>query len=124
MNVLKWLIIFLAFTEAGWMAFDGMRALIVGDYVTPSTGEHAGQLGPWQYVVSAIGIAPRSTLMKLIFTIYGFAWLVIIVAFARGVSWARTAMLLAAVGSLWYLPVGTCTSVLVIVLMLVRMRMN
>lgn len=58
--------------------------------------------------------------VKRIFTIYGLAWLVVIIAFARGVSWPQTGMLLAAVGSLWYLPIGTMTSVL----MLVRMRMN
>ncbi len=94
MNTLKWIIVVLALTEAGWMAFDGMRALLVGDYVTPRSGPHAGQLGPWQNIVSAIGIAPRSTLMKTIFVIYGVVWLVIIAAFARNASWAETAMLL------------------------------
>ncbi len=120
MKILKWLIIILAFTEAGWMAFDGMRALILGDYVTPQSGPHAGQLGPWQNVVSAIGIAPRSTLMKTLFVIYGVAWLAIIVAFACNASWARIAMLLAALGSLWYLPVGTMMSVIIIVLLLLH----
>ncbi len=53
----------LAALEAGWMMFDGMRALIVGDYVTPKKGPYAGQLGPWSKLVSAIGLAPRSTLI-------------------------------------------------------------
>ena len=64
---LKWIIVLLAVTEAGWMTFDGLRALVVGDYVTPKTGEWAGQLGPWSRLVSAVGIEPRSTLMKCIF---------------------------------------------------------
>jgi len=39
----------LAAVEAGWMLFDGSRALIVGDYVTAKSGPYAGQLGPWTY---------------------------------------------------------------------------
>lgn len=108
----------LTLLEAGWMTFDGMRALVVGDYVTPRTGAHAGQLGPWQHAVSAVGIAPRSTTMKLIFVIYGASWLLIAVAFARGASWAWTAMVVAAVASLWYFPIGTLCSLVILALLL------
>jgi hypothetical protein len=107
----------LTLLEAGWMTFDGMRALVVGDYVTPSTGAHAGQLGPWQYAVSAVGIAPRSTAMKLIFVIYGLSWLIVAVGFARGASWGWTAMVVAAAASLWYFPVGTLCSVVQLALL-------
>jgi hypothetical protein len=106
------LVIGLALIQAGWMTFDGSRALVVGDYVTPRTGVHAGQLGPWHQLVTAVGIAPRSTLMKSIFVIYGVIWLVLILAFMRSVPWAPTAMLMAAIGALWYLPVGTVCSML------------
>jgi hypothetical protein len=41
-----WIVAALAALNGGWMTFDGARALIVGDYVTPSSGEYAGQLGP------------------------------------------------------------------------------
>jgi hypothetical protein len=44
-------------------AYDGSRALIVGDYVTPKSGAYAGQLGPWAKLVAAVGIEPRSTVM-------------------------------------------------------------
>ena len=76
MGWLRWLVIALALAEAGWMAFDGIRALVVGDYVTPRSGSYAGQLGPWARLVSAVGIGPRSTLMKAVFAVYGLAWLV------------------------------------------------
>jgi hypothetical protein len=122
MKILKWFIIVLAVTEAGWMAFDGMRALVIGDYVTPQSGEYAGQLGPWAKVFSAIGIAPRSTLMKSIFVAYGVAWLAIIAAFARGTARAKQAMLAAAIGSLWYLVIGAATSVLLIILLMIYMK--
>ena len=115
---LKWVIIVLALSEAVWMTFDGTRALVVGDYVTPRMGPHAGQLGPWSFLVSAVGIEPRSTLMKTIFAGYGATWLAIIGCFVFKVSWAWWGMLVAAAGSLWYLPVGTLISIVQTVLLL------
>ena len=96
------------------MAFDGTRALIVGDYVTVD-----GELGPWTALVEAVRIEPRSTFMKSVFAVYGVAWLVVAAFFARGARWARRGMLLAAAGSLWYLVVGTASSALQIALLLV-----
>ena len=89
------------------MTFDGTRALTVGDYVTPSSGAHAGQLGPWSRVVMSVGIPPRSTAMKLIFVVYGLTWVIIALGLAFRSGWALTAMLIAAVSTVWYLPVGT-----------------
>lgn len=42
--------------NACWMVFDGSRALLLGDYVTPAAGPYAGELGPWADVMRAIGI--------------------------------------------------------------------
>jgi hypothetical protein len=96
----------LALVEGAWMTFDGTRALAVGDYVTPSSGAHAGQLGPWNHIVRAVGIPPRSTAMKLAFVLYGLVWLLITLGFALHATWAWRAMLIAAIATLWYLPVG------------------
>jgi hypothetical protein len=63
----------------GWMTFDGGRALVTGDYITPRTGSHAGQLGPWARLVRIVRIEPRSTLMKTIFVVLGAAWLALAV---------------------------------------------
>ena len=117
MQWLRWVVIVLALAEAGWMTFDGARAFIVGDYVTPETGEYAGQLGPWAKIVSAVGIEPRSTLMKGFFVVYGLAWLFIIGCFALRFSWAWWAMLIAAAGTLWYLWTGTISGVVLISLL-------
>jgi len=117
MKWLRWVILILALTEGGWFAFDGLRALTVGDYVTPTTGRYAGQLGPWARVVSAAGLEPRSTLMKSIFAVYGLLWLVAMACFAAGWRWAWHAMLVAAIGALWYLPFGTLLSLLQVVLL-------
>lgn len=110
MKWLKCLVVLLAVSEAGWMLFDGSRALIVGDYATPQSGERQGQLGPWATVVSAVGLEPRSTLVKSVFVAYGLGWLAAAVAFCLGLRWAWPAMFLAAAGALWYLPVGTALS--------------
>jgi hypothetical protein len=107
MTWLRVALVTLGLVEGAWMAFDGTRALVVGDYVTPSTGAYAGQLGPWSYVVKAVGIPPRSKAMKLAFVAYGAAWLTIAFGVATRSPWAWRAMLIAAIATLWYLPVGT-----------------
>ncbi len=119
MTWLRWVIVALAAAEAGFMAFDGARALVVGDYVTPRSGPYAGKLGPWTSLIKAVGLEPRSTPMKAIFVVYGVAWLAILVAFAAGTQWAWLAMLIAAIGSLWYLVPGTIISLVIIGLLFV-----
>ena len=112
MSIAMALVVALAFIEGSWMTFDGTRALIVGDYVTPRAGAHAGQLGPWHHLVSVVGIAPRSDAMKLIFIAYGIGWLVIAVGLLRGAPWAWMAAMIAAIATLWYLPIGTLCSLI------------
>jgi hypothetical protein len=109
MNWKTWLAVVLVIFTAGWMLFDGARALIAGDYVTPTTGQYVGQLGPWSNLVEAIGIEPRSTLMKSIFVVYGLAW-------------ARGAMIIVCILGLWFLPIGTVTNLISLILLLIRER--
>lgn len=110
MKKLAWLVIMMALIEGGWLAYDGARALILGDYVTPSSGEYAGQLGPWTNLVTAIGIEPRSTLMKSIHLGLGLAFLTAIYRYARGWRGGWRNMLACAILGLWYLPFGTLLS--------------
>ena len=111
-----WVVAGLVILNGGWMGFDGVRALLVGDYVTPRTGRHSGQLGPWSKVVEGIGIGPRSTLMKWIFVGYGAGSLLAMLAFVVDVPGAWWGVLVAAMLGLWYLPFGTLINVVVIVL--------
>jgi len=89
-----WIIVILVTFTAGWMLFDGSRALITGDYVTPKSGEYADQLGPWSNLVKAVGIEPRSTLMKSIFVGYGLAAFVVLACFVFGLARGRTALMI------------------------------
>lgn len=112
----RWTVIVLATVVAGWMLYDGTRALIVGDYTTAASGTYAGKLGPWSGVVEAVGIAPRSTGMKAFFVLYGLAGLAVTAAFVAGLR-VRRAMLAAAVGCLWFLPFGTISGIAQIILL-------
>lgn len=110
-------IIILVVLTAGWMLFDGARALTIGDYVTSSTGEYAGQLGPWASLVAAIGIEPRSTFMKLVFVLYGVAALTAAAGYALNKSWGRKSLIVMAALGLWYVPVGTAANLTALILM-------
>ena len=113
-----WVVVGLVLLSGGWMAFDGGRALIVGDYVTPKTGLLAGTLGPWSKIVEAAGIDPRSALMKSAFLVYGLAYLVATAALVLGASAAWWSVLVLAVLGLWYIPFGTLINIIVIILLL------
>jgi len=113
----RWLIVGLVAVNAGWMVADGSRALVVGDYVTPATGPHAGRLGPWSDVVRAVGIPPRSTGMKVIFVAYGLAFLAMTAAFLGNVPRARSGMIVMALLGLWHLPFGTLINLMVLALL-------
>jgi hypothetical protein len=108
------MIILLAIVAAGWLAFDGAHALISGDYVTPKSGPHAGQLGPWSKLLAAVGLDPRSFLVKCLHLVIGVAWVGATVCFALRVRGAWYGMLICAIAGLWYLPFGTLISLAVI----------
>ena len=118
----KLLIALLVLFTAGWMLFDGSRALIVGDYVTPAEGEFAGQLGPWANLMQGLGVEPRSTLMKSVFVLYGLLAIAIAVCYLIGYPWAGTALMIVCFLGLWYLPFGTITNLIVLFLMMLRRR--
>lgn len=108
----RWVIVVSASVVALWFLADGTIGLVSGDYINPRTGEYTGQLGPWSKVVSAIGIEPRSIPMKTIFVTYGALWLMAIVSYVVGAKLSWTLMLIAAIGSLWYLPFGTVLGII------------
>lgn len=118
-SVLRGFVLASALLVAGWMAFDGGYALATGDYVTPRSGPHAGQLGGWSRVVEAAGIPARSTAMKAAFLVYGSVWLAVILVWLVELRWSWWAMLLLAAGSLWYLPFGTLLGAAQVVLLLI-----
>lgn len=118
MQALKWIVLALVLFQGGWLTFDGGRALIVGDYVTPTSGPRSGQLGPWSRVISSVGFEPRSTFIKCLHLFLGLTWLatLIVMVVRPGFGWWLA--LCCGVATLWYLPIGTVVSIVVIVLLL------
>lgn len=117
---MKWVIAILVFLTAGYMLFDGVHALTVGDYLTPASGDYAGQLGPWAGLVSSIGIDPHSTFMKVGFVVYGLITLAGLAGFITNQPWGRSALLIMAVLGLWYLPIGTAINIVVLMLLFLK----
>ena len=123
---MRWPVAALAAIDAGWMVFDGTRALVVGDYVTAGADGAAADggvmtgtagLGPWAGLVSVLGVDPRGTGMKAFFVAYGLCWLVAVIVYLRRPQAGRPAMAIAAAGSLWYLVVGTASSMIQLALL-------
>ena len=117
-NILKGISLTCALFNYGFMLFDGLHALISGDYVKPATGEFAGQLGPWAELVQSVGIPPESMVMKWLFILLGSAGLFIGIAFIRKTSRAWKAFLVISICSLWYLVPGTLLSIAQIISLL------
>jgi len=99
-----------------WMIFDGARAMIVGDYVTPRSGRYAGALGPWAGLVMRVGIEPRSVAMKALFVGFGVAWLLVAAGLAFGTAGILQIAIVLALATLWYVPIGSAIALLVLVL--------
>jgi hypothetical protein len=118
-TIIKWVVVFMSLMNAGHMTFDGLRALIKGDYIRPKTGDYAGQLGPWTKLVAKIGIDPMSTLMKSIFVLFGIVGLVLTVFFALGTEWSWKAMLIFNICSSWNLFFGTASSLFQVILLII-----
>lgn len=97
---------------AGWMLYDGTRALVTGDYVRPASGPFAGQLGPWSHIVSALHVNPTGHPMKVTFVIFGVSGLAAAAGFVGRAAWASRTLLAWSVASMWYLPAGTIAGVL------------
>ena len=117
-----WLSLLLIAGIAAWMIYDGTRAMFVGEYVTPQSGEYVGQLGPWAILVQMIGIDPYSIWMKLIFILQGLITLTVIVLFLLNTPHAWTGLLLTMLLGMWYLPFGTLINLIALMLLLLTGR--
>ncbi len=106
---MRWVVTVAGVVLGGWMTFDGLRALLVGDYV-----RLGGRLGPWADLASAAGIEPTSTGMKVAVATIGVAWLIVGVGTVVDVAWWRALAVATAVAGLWYLPFGTILGLVVL----------
>ena len=105
----------IAAINGGWMFVDGLRALLTGRYITP--GHRPGELGPWRVLVRRLGLDPLSAPVRMTILLIGATWWLALVLFHRGDDPNLVVMHVAALCTLWYLPLGTLLSVACLVLM-------
>jgi hypothetical protein len=114
---LRVIISLIALAFGGWLAVDGSRALLKGDYFTPSSGTYAGRLGSWANIVTAVGLNPRSLSIKIVHISLGFFWLVALILFWTKPSVGWFILTGCSVFSFWYLPIGTVLCLVELVLL-------
>ena len=103
---MKYLVIAVASIQGLWMLIDGIYVIANGKYIGPD------KPGPWASLFGPTGI----DVFKLgpMFVLFGVAWLAFVGAFLGGAAWARTFGIVLSVLTLWYLPVGTLVSIIVL----------
>jgi hypothetical protein len=99
----------LAILEGLFMFVDGLHALLAGAYFAPG-----GQIGPWAPLVSAAGISPFSTGMKITFVALGASFMLSACAYALFMRHSVVYLSATAILTLWYLPLGTLLSLIVL----------
>lgn len=93
-----------------FMMLDGAKALVTGSYIAPG-----GQIGPWAAVLHSAGISPFWPLVKAGFVVLGAAYLMSAAAYAFYKPRSRMFIAAVAILTLWYVPVGTAISLVVLV---------
>lgn|GEM_PF-600004 len=117
-RILQIIVIGLVGLNAGYMVYDAFGALINGDYIRPTDGEYAGQLGPWTMFAGLANIDPMSTLMKSVFLILGSIGLLGLLLYIVKPRLGSTVLLLFCFLTLWNLIFGSITSFITIIILL------
>lgn len=108
---MKILITILGLLNGGYMLLDGIYVILKGKYIGPE------KPGPWANLFYKLNV----DVFKLgpVFVVYGLLWLILVYGVLTAQSWVYMFGLIVAFLSLWYLPVGTVVSVVVIIMLLV-----
>lgn len=99
-----WSINLLAAVQGLWMVFDGIHLLRHGNYFGPETP------GPWAALVARAGFDPFG--IGPVFLALGALWLAAMLGHLAA-AWTAPLVVMAVL-SLWYLPVGTVISAAVL----------
>ncbi len=96
------------------MMFDASHVLLTGAYF-------GSTLGPWSYLIASIGIDPLK--IGPAFALLGSAWIAFLIGILLDRAWGWYGAVICALGTLWYLPIGTIFAAIYIIL-LIRFRSN
>ena len=106
---MKILVIVLSLLNGGWMLLDGIFVLIRGKYIGPP------KPGPWAGLFYKLQV----DVFKLgpLFILFGATWLLFMAGLWMGQAWAWKLGIVISILSLWYLPVGTVISIIVLIVL-------
>ena len=99
------------------MLLDGIFVLLKGKYIgTEKPGPWAKKPGPWANLFYKLNI----DVFKLgpLFIVFGLLWLTWLFALWTNQSWTIIFGLIISILTLWYLPIGTLFSVIILVVLL------
>ncbi|HYD90759.1 MAG TPA: hypothetical protein VEA37_04635 [Flavobacterium sp.] len=107
---MKILITILGLLNGLYMTIDGVYVMLKGKYIGPA------RPGPWSAIFANLGL----DVFRLgpLFVIFGILWLVWLWALWSHHGWAHTFGILISILTLWYLPVGTLFSIVILLILL------
>jgi hypothetical protein len=107
---MKIFITILGFLNGGYMLVDGIFVMIKGKYIGPQ------RPGPWTNLFYKLNI----DVFKLgpLFVVLGALWLIWLYSLWTNQSWAYSLGLIISILTLWYLPIGTLLSIIIIAVLL------
>ncbi|MGB8193739.1 MAG: hypothetical protein WCF67_17540 [Chitinophagaceae bacterium] len=106
---MKILITIPGFLNGGYMLADGLFVLLKGKYIGPE------KPGPWANIFYSLKV----DVFKLgpLFIVFGLLWLTWLYGLWTNQQWAHTFGIVVSVLTLWYLPVGTLFSVIILLVL-------
>jgi len=106
---MKILITILGLLNGGYMLIDGIYVLLKGKYIGPE------KPGPWAGLFYKLNI----DVFKLgpLFIFFGIMWLTWLFALWTNQSWSYLFGIIISILTLWYLPVGTLFSLIILLIL-------
>ena len=103
---MKILITILGFLNGGYMLLDGIFVMFKGKYIGPE------KPGPWANLFYKLNV----DVFKLgpVFIVFGLFWLIWLYGLWTNQNWVYTFGLVISILTLWYLPVGTFFSIIIL----------
>jgi hypothetical protein len=108
---MKIVLIIIGLLNGGYMFVDGVFVMLKGKFIGPE------KPGPWAHFFYKLNI----DVLKLgpVFITYGVLWLLWVYALWTNQSWTYIFGLLISLFTIWYLPVGTLFSLIIIFILLI-----
>ena len=107
---MKVLIAILGFINGGYMLLDGIYVMLKGKYIGPE------KPGPWSNLFYNLKIDVFN--LGPLFIAFGLLWLFWLYSLLTNQSWTYLLGIVTCISTLWYLPVGTVFSLIILLIFL------